>query len=153
MVRTNSNIKVDDYRDIKPYYELIFKIMATFTLSYASGETDKFGRPQPIVDALRALTGNTSPYLKEPLTTLKNIEEQYLKLYDQKYLVNNMPIPPQQMTAVNRKEYYQDLDSFNKFAMSLYMVILVSLSRSGILPKSFVEQEQVIVEHMRDVRA
>lgn len=133
--------QIEDYRNLKPYYDLVFENMAQLSSFSFSREYQK------MTDALRELITNAPSYIefeweiKDPkddkksekkvmqaLDILDLIEEEYGKLFQDDFKGD--------LNKDRQDKLEEARDQYLKFSRILRIKINVSLSERGFLPRT-----------------
>lgn len=136
--------QIEDFRNLKPYYDLVFENMTSLS-------TFAFSRDyQKMTDALRELVTNTPDYIfiawdvEDPKTNkiekkeldaleiLDLIEEKYESLFTDKFYTHGSP---KTLNSDDEKELETLQDAYLKFARKLRILINASFTEYGLLPK------------------
>lgn len=126
--------QIEDFRNLKPYYDLVFENMtALSTFSFARDY-------QKLTDALRELITNAPDYIlikwedkeKGAEDILELIEQEYEKLFDNKFFNNGRA---KSLSAIEEQEFEEIKDNYLKFCRQLRIKINSSFTKSGFLPK------------------
>lgn len=134
MNQDNYKTQIEDFRNLKPYYDLVFENMSS--LSKFSFQRDY----QMMTDALRELITNAPDYIvikwedKElgAEEILDLIEKQYSTLFSKQFYIDG------QMKSLSRAEdleFEKLKDTYLKFSRTLRIRINASFTKSGFLPK------------------
>ena len=126
--------QIEDFRNLKPYYDLVFDNMTA--LSTFSFERNY----QKLTDALRELITNAPDYIsikwkdeeKGAEEILELIEDEYQKLFDEKYFINGMQ---KSLSTETEKDLEEIRDNYLKFCRMLRIKINSSFVKTGFLPK------------------
>ena len=123
--------QLDDFRNLKPYYDLIFNIMAA--LSQHSFERDLI----KMTRSLRELIINTAPYIKKSKKRLDEIEKKLEKVLTAKFWNNNLP-------KKEREQLEKLKDDYIQFVQNMRIEILEELEFAGFMPKTQIKRERKV---------
>jgi len=135
MNQENYKTQIEDFRDLKPYYDLVFENMTSVSqFSFRRGYKD-------MTDALKEMITNAPGYIsitwdKEALDAegvLDLIDEEYSKLYTDKFYVHGKL---KSLTTQQELEFEKMRDDYLKFIRKLRIRIGLSMTASGFLPRT-----------------
>lgn len=144
MAGENYSNQIEDFRNLKPYYDLVFENMSSLSSFAFSKDVQK------MTDALRELVTNTPDYISinwnvidpesnlpcakciEASEILDLIEENYGTLFSEKFYINGKQ---KTLTAEGEKEFEELTDVYLKFTRELRIKINASFTEYGLLPK------------------
>lgn len=115
--------QIEDFRNLKPYYDLVFEIMQALTEQSFKRDIVKTAR------ALRELIINVSPYILNSKERLESIDTELDKVLTKEYY-NQGNISNEQ-----KKEVAKNIDNFFKFIQNLRVEISQEMERSGFMPR------------------
>ena len=122
---------LEDFRNLKPYYDLVFGVMEAISKHCFDRDVLSSAR------SLRELVINTSPYIKDAKKRLSTIEKELQKVIDANYHSTNLS----RDQANNRDKA---IDEFLKYVQNTRIEILDELEKSGFMPKTFINKEREV---------
>ncbi|MFW6174142.1 MAG: hypothetical protein ACOC5T_10410 [Elusimicrobiota bacterium] len=125
--------QVDDFRNLKPYYDLVFGVMEAISQHCFNREVLKSAR------ALRELIINTSPYINNAKKRLETIETEL-----EKVITANLNKEESSLTREQRDTRDEAIDEFLKYVQNTRIEILDELEKSGFMPKTFINKERPV---------
>lgn len=122
MTEENQNYKtqIEDFRNLKPYYDLVFEIMSS--CSRTSFERNMI----ELTRMLREFIINTAPYIKEPEKRLEEIEGKFSDVLKHKKL---------NPTTQQEIQFEKAQDEYFNYIQKLRISMIIELERSGFMPK------------------
>jgi len=124
---TNSNI--EDYRDLKPYYNLVNEIMKS--VSFHAFKKNYLN----YANSLRELIVITAPYVNKPKDKLSQIDSLVDKLINEKFYYNGSFIS--NLGAKDEEELLKAKSQYMSEMRLLRVEINEDWSKKGLMPKTF----------------
>jgi len=137
---TEPNKYINDFRNLIPYYNLIFKLMEDVAKYSFERDILKLSR------SIRELIINVAPYMKKPKDKLDQIEKELAKVLTKEFFNPNK-------TKEQSLEIEKRIDDYLKFIYSLRIDIHEDLTNAGLLPRNFIDDDRpAIVKYSTNLR-
>ena len=127
--------QLDDFRNLKPYYDLVFSIMEA--ISQHSFERDLI----KMTRSLRELIINTAPYIKKSKQRLDEIEKRLSEVLSDDYWSNSLSRDQQQDLEILK-------DNYINFVQMMRINIIQELEQGGFMPKTQIKTERKVNKNL-----
>ena len=134
------NKYINDYRNLLPYYDLVFKIMA---------DVAKFSFERDIIKvsrSMRELIINTAPYILKPEQKLEELVKHLSGVLTDEYFKPNKS--KEQLLKIEKS-----IDDYLFFINKMRIEIHENLTKTGLLPKNFIDNgKPAVVKYANEVK-